>query len=107
MKHENLTIYEAVDGVNAIEVAQRVCPDIILMDIKMPRMDGYTATREIRLKPHLSSVPIIAMSAAVPALNGFDESFFQEYIMKPFQRKQLYAAIGKHLKASSLEKKAI
>ena len=106
-KHDDLTIHEAVDGVNAIEMAQKVCPDIILMDIKMPRMDGYTATREIRLKPRLDSVPIIAMSAAAPALNGFDESFFQEYIIKPFQRKQLYEAIGKHMKTSSLKKKAI
>jgi len=106
-KHDNLTVYEAVDGVNAIEMAQKICPDIILMDIKMPRMDGYTASREIRLKPHLSSVPIIAMSAAMPALNGSDESLFNEYIMKPFQRKQLYKAVGKHMKALSSVKKAI
>lgn len=104
LKKHDLTIHEAVDGIHAIEMAKKVCPDIILMDIKMPRMDGYNATREIRLISHLSSVPVIAMSAASPALNKFDASLFQEYIMKQFQHKQIYDAIHKHLKSSKKDK---
>jgi signal transduction histidine kinase/CheY-like chemotaxis protein len=104
LKNHDLTIYEAVDGIDAIEMAKKVCPDIILMDIKMPRMDGYDATRKIRLISHLISVPVIAMSAATPALNNFDASLFQEYIMKPFQHKQIYEAIDKHLKTSRQDK---
>ena len=107
LKKHDLTIHEAVDGIHAIEMAKKFCPDIILMDIKMPRMDGYAATREIRLISHLSSVPVIAMSAASPALNNFDASLFQEYIMKPFQHKQIYEAIGKHLKSSNPAKREL
>lgn len=107
LKKHDLTIYEAEDGISAIETARKTFPDIILMDIKMPRMDGYTAAREIRLKPFLDSVPIIAMSAASPSDNWFNDSIFQDYIMKPFKPGQVYAALEKYMKSSASGKKLV
>jgi signal transduction histidine kinase/ActR/RegA family two-component response regulator len=57
-------IEEAADGKEALHQVDLMPPDLVLMDIMMPVMDGLEATRQIRLKPHLQSVPIIAISAS-------------------------------------------
>lgn len=56
-------VVEAINGKEAVEVAQRVRPEIILMDLSLPFIDGLAATRQIRSLPELSKVPIIAVSA--------------------------------------------
>ncbi len=56
-------VVEATNGREAVELARRVQPQIILMDLSLPYVDGLTATREIRRLPGLSKVPIVAVSA--------------------------------------------
>ncbi|MDQ3755952.1 MAG: response regulator [Acidobacteriota bacterium] len=56
-------VVEAVNGQEAIEAAQREHPDLILMDLSLPLLDGLSATRRIRAQPNLRQVPIIAVSA--------------------------------------------
>lgn len=57
----------AVDGLDAVTRARSLRPNLILMDLAMPRMDGFEATRAIRAMPALRTVPIIALSAFVDA----------------------------------------
>lgn len=56
-------VVEATNGANAVEVARQVNPNLILMDLSMPVLDGYEATRQIKALPALSGVPVIAVSA--------------------------------------------
>jgi CheY-like chemotaxis protein len=56
-------VVEAINGKEAVEAAQQVRPEIILMDLSLPFIDGLAATRQIRSLPELSKVPIIAVSA--------------------------------------------
>jgi CheY-like chemotaxis protein len=56
-------VVEAADGIEAVEVARKVEPDLILMDLNMPRMSGFDATRKIRATDRLNKVKIIAFSA--------------------------------------------
>lgn len=56
-------VSEAVNGVEAVRLAELETPNIILMDLSLPIVDGLAATRQIRLMPHLADVPIIAVSA--------------------------------------------
>ena len=56
-------VVEATNGKEAVELAGRVQPEIILMDLSLPLIDGLAATRQIRLLPGLSKVPIVAVSA--------------------------------------------
>ena len=56
-------VVEATNGKEAVEVASQVQPQIILMDLSLPIIDGLAATREIRNRPELNAVPIVAVSA--------------------------------------------
>ena len=92
-------LIEAVDGAEGVSMAQAHHPDLILMDIQLPVMDGYEATRRIRAIPELAEVPIIAVTSY--ALSG-DEAKTREagcdgYIAKPFSPRQLLAKIRQFL----------
>src|SRR3712207_2109601 len=56
-------VLEAGDGREAVEVAERGRPDVVLMDLAMPRVDGFDAIRSIRAHPELKELPIIALTA--------------------------------------------
>ena len=85
------TVIEAVNGEEAVATAAREKPDLILMDIQLPKMSGYDAARAIRANPDLAHVPIIAVTSY--ALSGDDrkalEAGCDDYIAKPFHPKLL------------------
>ena len=92
-------LIEAVDGAEGVALAQSEKPDLILMDIQLPVVDGYEATRRIRAVPELARVPIIAVTSY--ALSG-DEAKARAagcdgYVAKPFSPRQLLAKIREHL----------
>ena len=92
-------LIEAVDGVEGVAAAEREKPDLILMDIQLPGIDGYEATRRIRAIPDLAKVPIIAVTSY--ALSG-DEAKTREagcdgYVAKPFSPRQLLAKVREFL----------
>lgn len=95
-------VVEAADGQQAVELARATRPDLILMDLKMPVLNGLAAARAIRQQPepHLRAVPIVALSAyhslqhgAVALAAGCDD-----YVLKPIDYEQLEAVIAKLLK---------
>ena len=92
-------LLEATDGAEGVELARRERPDLILMDIQLPEIDGYEATRQIRAIPELAGVPIIAVTSY--ALSG-DEAKARAagcdgYVAKPFSPRQLLAKIREFL----------
>jgi CheY-like chemotaxis protein len=78
-------IVEAEDGVKAIEMAQSERPDIILMDLSLPIMDGITATQEIRASAGLDGIPIVAVTAhqETDFRAGAKAAGFDAYVTKP------------------------
>jgi two-component system cell cycle response regulator DivK len=84
-------ITEAEDGQQALEAIAKQRPDLILMDIQLPIIDGYTATRKIKADPALRSIPIIAVTSY--ALSGEEkkarEAGCDDYVPKPFSPPQL------------------
>jgi two-component system cell cycle response regulator DivK len=88
-------LIEAVDGEEGVRLARSERPDLILMDIQLPVLDGYEATRQIRATADLKSVPIIAVTSY--ALSG-DEAKTREagcdsYVAKPFSPRELLAKV--------------
>jgi two-component system, cell cycle response regulator DivK len=90
---------EAADGRAGVEKAKVERPDLILMDIQMPMMDGYDATRQIKADPSLASTPIIAVSSF--AMKGDKEkaraSGCDSYVTKPYSPLQLLRVIRGYL----------
>ena len=78
-------VLEAEDGNQAVELALREHPDIILMDLSLPAMDGLEATKQIRKDERLREVPIIAVTAHQEAdfRQGAKDSGFNAYVTKP------------------------
>lgn len=65
LKASNYNVVEAVDGLSGIDVAKRTCPNLILMDMNMPELDGYEAATRIKNIPELNQIPIVAVTANV------------------------------------------
>jgi PAS domain S-box-containing protein len=94
-----LAISEATNGSEAVSLAEAERPDIILMDIKMPVMDGYAALSEIRADPELATIPIIALTASgmKEDIERIIQSGFDEYLIRPNSQRQLLATLARHL----------
>ena len=95
--------YESIvaeDGKEGVDKAASHMPDLIIMDISLPKMDGLEATSMIRKNPKTQSIPILAATAR--ALPGDKEKCLQagcdDYIAKPFTHRELGAAIKKLLR---------
>ena len=95
-------LIEAENGEEALAAVARQRPDLILMDIQMPVMDGYEATRRIRTNPDLKSVPIIAVTSS--ALAGDESKALAAgcdgYVSKPYSPRELLAKVRAHLAIS-------
>ncbi len=90
---------EATDGEQGVELARSKKPDLILMDIMMPKMDGYTACRAIRTDKATRTIPVVMLTALDYELNkelGRDMGA-NAYITKPFGRQELLDVINRFL----------
>jgi two-component system, cell cycle response regulator DivK len=92
-------LIEAETGEDGVRLAETERPDLILMDIQLPGLDGYEATRRIKANPELRAVPLIVVTSY--ALSGDDEKAFaagcDAYVTKPFVPRQLLAKIREYL----------
>lgn len=94
----NLKLVEAVNGIKALNYLKKNKPDLILMDIMMPEMDGYTTAAEIRKNKKLSGIPIISLTAK--PLGEDDETkqkYFDGYFQKPISKNDLIQILKKYL----------
>ena len=92
-------VIEAVTGEDGVAMADSQRPDLILMDIQLPGLDGYEATRQIKANPDLEHIPIIVVTSY--ALSGDDVKAFEAgcnaYVSKPFSPRELLAKIREYL----------
>jgi two-component system, cell cycle response regulator DivK len=89
----------AEDGLAALERAAEARPDLILMDLSLPRLDGWEATRRLKSDPSLAHIPVIVLSAH--AMRGDEEraraSGCDDFLTKPIDEGQLFSKIASHL----------
>jgi CheY-like chemotaxis protein len=86
-------VLEAVNGRQAVEVALTHGPDLILMDIMMPELDGFEATRELRRHPQTRVTPIIAVTAMEGAYELAIQAGANDYVRKPVDIRRLVAKV--------------
>ncbi|MBT4498998.1 MAG: response regulator, partial [Gemmatimonadetes bacterium] len=90
---DDYELVEATDGKQGLEMAARERPDLILLDISLPEMDGWEVTRRIRADEELKQIPIIAVTAH--AMAGDEEKAYAQgcngYLSKPIDEDELWA----------------
>jgi len=97
---EGISVDEAVDGLDAVNKAKNSDYDLIVMDIMMPKMDGYQACKEIKKIKDVPFIMLSARSEEYDKLIGFDLGI-DDYVTKPFSPKELVARIKAVLKRKS------
>ncbi|SRR6266496_1984071 len=91
LERKGFRVVEAVNGKEAVAEAETLCPDLIIMDVEMPELDGLAATRKIRKLKQLAGTPVVAVSAygaeqfRGPAL----AAGCNEYVSTPFEPEEL------------------
>jgi len=90
---------QAKSGERAIQIAEKARPDLILLDIKMPDMDGFETIAELKRRPATADIPVIFISALnqiEDKVRGFKAGAV-DYVSKPFQKEEVIARVGTHL----------
>ena len=99
LTNSRFEVIEATTGEEAVTLAEAQTPDLILMDIQLPGIDGYEATRQIKAKPALAATPLIVVTSY--ALSGDDAKAFAAgangYVSKPFRPRALLAKVKEFL----------
>jgi two-component system, cell cycle response regulator DivK len=89
----------AQDGVAALECAASATPDLILMDLSLPRMDGWEATRRLKRDPSIAHIPVIVLTAH--AMRGDEERAREcgcdDFLTKPIDETLLLEKVARHL----------
>ena len=99
LKDKGYTLFRAIDGLEGLAIAERERPDLILMDIRLPRMSGFEVARRIRANPELRHIPIIALTAHAMASDRetLEKSGCDVYITKPIDTRELPRVIAEVL----------
>ena len=99
LKSGGYQVLEAADGLSAIEVARAEKPDLVLMDVMMPALDGFEACRRLKADPETAAIPVIMLTAKtqVAEQKAGREAGAEDYIKKPFAPKELVAQVREFL----------
>lgn len=97
-RKEYLSLICAIDGKSGIHAAKTQLPDLILLDISLPDIDGYAVLADLRQNPATKNIPIVAVSGDCPSLMPQDSPFsFDKYLTKPIAIEPLYKTIDEFL----------
>ena len=92
-------VFKAANGAEAVELAPKVMPDLIMMDVRMPRMTGYEACRQMKQMDKVKDIPVVFLSAKGQESEidtGLDAGAY-DYILKPFAPSDLTTRVGEIL----------
>ena len=105
LRPHGYALLQATDGKEALEMAIRDTPDLILMDIQLPKMSGVEVTRKLRENSAFSHIPIIALTAY--AMKGDEEKFIEAgcdaYLSKPINTRELPRVIAEILSGQQID----
>ena len=100
LKSNGLTVMVATDGMEALQQIQLSCPDLVVLDIVMPRMNGYEVCRQLKTDPKTQNVPVVMCSSKGEEFDRYwgMKQGADAYIVKPFQTKELLGTVKQLLR---------
>jgi CheY-like chemotaxis protein len=101
LERKGYRVVEAENGIEAVRQAENACPDLIIMDVEMPELDGLEATRQIRSVAELKDIPVVAVSAygAEQFRSEALAAGCNEYVSTPFEPDDLEQVIRAYIRA--------
>ena len=105
LSEKGYEVRSAIDGIFALKTARLDPPNLILLDIKMPNLDGYSVCDQLKREEKTKNIPIIFISALNNTINKVKafQSGGVDYISKPFESEELLARVKAHLKIQNLQ----
>jgi CheY-like chemotaxis protein len=99
LEHQGCEVLEASDGLQAVKMARAMLPDLVLLDLKLPRLNGYAAMRTMRSYAQLKNRSIMALAEGRPGSDGglLRDAGFTGYITKPVVLRELSGQIARLL----------
>jgi len=98
LSYSGFEVYEAENGVEGLKKVKEISPDLILLDIKMPEMDGYSLIKELKANSQTASIPIIVVTAYKDMEELFKLEGIQDYVVKTQDSNLILEKINKILK---------
>lgn len=98
LEHVGHEVLEALDGEEAVRRARGESPDVILMDISLPRIDGWEATRRLKADPLTAAIPVIALTVYALRMDRerARDAGFDAYLAKPVEPRRVAEEIARH-----------
>ncbi|MBN1877987.1 MAG: response regulator [Anaerolineae bacterium] len=106
LQHVGFKVLVAQDGVQALAIAQRAQPDLILLDVMMPELDGFETCRQLKMQPTTRDIPVIFMTVLSDPndkIRGFDVGGI-DYVTKPVHPSEVLARVNTHLTLRRLQR---
>jgi CheY-like chemotaxis protein len=102
LEASHYTVAEAGDGEQVLEMIESFGPHLVILDLQMPRLDGYATAAALRKRPNFQRTPIIALTAAITqtAPDQISKAGFSTYLVKPIKPSSLRECVAKMLKIS-------
>jgi two-component system response regulator VicR len=100
LERRGIRVVGAVGGQEGMDAVRRERPDLVILDLMMPEVDGYDVHRHIKADPNLKDIPVVVVTAKAGAIDkvlGLHIAKVDEYITKPFGPTELLEAVEKHL----------
>lgn len=103
LEHAGFVVHATTTGEEAVGTAVRTAPDVILMDLQLPGLDGHGALRQLRSEPRTRAIPVVAVTALamVDDRRRVLEAGFDGYLTKPISVRDLAGQVRRHLPGST------
>ena len=97
LEREGFEVHAALDGFQGLEDVSRVKPDLIILDVLLPGIDGFHIYKKIKANPVISEIPILVMTGRGAMRDTFEEAGVDTFLVKPFDPEELVSAVKKLL----------
>ena len=103
LEWEDYTVIEAMDGQEALDKIRSICPDLALLDVRMPKMDGLSVLEHLQTDPVLASIPVVMLSVVTtyPQVETALKQGAVAYVPKPFEVREIVHLVGQVLSSDA------